>query len=441
MNSDNNSFNLSVTKCSRIPDTELGRTALVIANAIILLVALVGNGLILLVFKKSKRMKNTTDVLIANLATSDLIFPILAIPKHVTSMYLGEESYAIDVGLLGQVLCKTTYFLQDVSTTVSIFTILLITMDRFIAVVLPLRGYTIQQRTCNILVALTWIISVCIFGVYLKVVRLYYSSPSSAYPVCFPVWPIDIAQSYFISLSVSMALFPLAVIIILYSIIFIKLRRQQRRIGTSLTDPQVVQRSLRQRKVLYLSFAIVISFVICWAPLNVSAFLNIFHFQDTSCSLDALLFFGKFLAHASAAVNPVITFIFSTKFRAASREIFRRWERKHYRVKTISTNIEMQWKGCKIVKNRETAGTFIELCSVNYHYILGLSSGASREIFSSWERKHYRVKTISTNIEMQWKGSKIVKNRETVFVGTFIERCSGNCHYISELSSSMGKKQ
>lgn len=337
----NNSSFGNVPICSEVPNTELGRIAVVVTYAVIILVALVGNGLILLVFKASKRMKNTTDVLIANLACSDIIFPILAIPKHINSMYIGEGRYSVDEGLLGQVLCKTTYFLQDVSTCVSIFTILLITVDRFLAVVLPLRGYTIQQKTCSVLVSLTWIISVCIFGVYLKVVRLRYLSPEDVHPVCGLDWPIDVAQPYFISLSVCLALFPLVFIIILYSIIFIKLKRQQRRIGISLTDPQIVQRSLRQRKILYLSFAIVISFVICWAPINVFAFLYIFIFKVRHCSLVPLAFSSQFLAHASAAVNPVITFIFSTKFRGASKEIFRRWERKHYRIKTISTNIEM----------------------------------------------------------------------------------------------------
>lgn len=315
---------------------------MVVANAVIMLVAIAGNSMILIVFKSSKRMKNTTDILIANLAVSDLLFPILAIPRKIADLYMVENTFLIQ-GLLGVCLCKITNFATDVSTFVSILTIILITIDRFLAIVLPMRGYTVQQKTCIILVALTWVIGVCLFGVYLDKFRLYFYG-SHQYPICTLVWADQrTGRRYFVVLSVLLAVVPLSLIVIFYTIIFLNLKRQQRRIGISLSDPQNVQRSLRQRKILYLSFAIVLSFVLCWAPFNVYAYVRFFSLYRVEdwCVIVGFGFCSHFLAQASAAVNPVITFLFSSKFRGASREIFRRWERKHYPMRTISTNLEM----------------------------------------------------------------------------------------------------
>ena len=334
-----NSSNYSVCILGTV-DSEWENVVMVFLSSVIGLLALTGNTLILFVFKTSRRMKNTTDILIANLAIADILFTVIAIPKHIAGFQIGQARWVFS-GTYAVVMCKCTAFLQDLAVLVSVLTIMLITIDRFIAISQPFRGYTLQQRTCAILVCLTWVIGVCVHGVYIKTFSLIHDD--SPYPECtITDWDQHTKNMYFIALSLCLAIGPMCFISVVYTIIFFNLRRQQRRIGISLSDPQNVQRSLRQRKILYLSFAIVLSFVVCWAPLNLFTFMAMFQLGSIDhCTL--LFEFGMFAAHSSAAVNPIITFMFSSKFRSALREVLRRWKRKQQAFKsTNTTNIELQ---------------------------------------------------------------------------------------------------
>ena len=76
-------------------------------------------------------------MLIANMAMSDLLFPIFLFPVQLADMHVG--SWLIG-GTLGQALCKIHAFLVYISPLVSIQSLVLITVDRYAAVVVPLRS-------------------------------------------------------------------------------------------------------------------------------------------------------------------------------------------------------------------------------------------------------------------------------------------------------------
>lgn len=323
--------------CSAVGvDSDWENVFSVFFSSVVGLLALTGNGLILFVYKTSRRMKNTTDILIANLAVADILFTIIVIPKHISGFQIGQGRWAFG-GDFAIVMCKTTSFLQDVAVAVSVLTIILITIDRYIAISQPFRGYTLQHKTCTVLVCIAWIIGVCVYGVFLKCFSL--KRDEMPYLKCTPVdWDRNTMHMYFIAMSMIFAIAPLCFISVVYTIIFLSLRRQQRRIGICLSDPQNIQRSLRQRKILYLSFAIVASFVVCWAPMNLVTFMAIFNLYTIDPCSDTLLEFTTFAGYASAAVNPIITFMFSSKFRGALREILRRWKRKQNAFRSTNTN-------------------------------------------------------------------------------------------------------
>ena len=88
-------------------------------------------------------MRKPINFLIANMAISDLLSSIFVIPPEIQMLYI--DSWLIG-GPLGQALCKLTYFLTNVSTAVSIQSLVLIAVDRFGAVVYALRSpLTVQS--------------------------------------------------------------------------------------------------------------------------------------------------------------------------------------------------------------------------------------------------------------------------------------------------------
>ena len=147
------------------PD-KIGKT---FAYCLIFLVSLAGNTVIGIIVYKTKTMRKPINFLIANMAISDLLLPIFLIPAEIQSLYM--DSWLIG-GPLGQAFCKLVIFLADVSTIVSIQSLVLIAVDRFGAVVYPLRSPLISSKLCQFFILTTWIVAMAVQSPELLAVKL-----------------------------------------------------------------------------------------------------------------------------------------------------------------------------------------------------------------------------------------------------------------------------
>ena len=77
-------------------------------------------------------MRNTTNVLILNLAVADLFFIVFCVPFTATD-------YALNYWPFGLTWCQTVQYLIYVTSYISIYTLILMSIDRFLAVVCPVR--------------------------------------------------------------------------------------------------------------------------------------------------------------------------------------------------------------------------------------------------------------------------------------------------------------
>ena len=116
---------------------QLKKSEKTFAYCVHIVVSVVGNTFIGIIVYRTKTMSKTINFLIVNMAMSDLLFPLILFPRIVITLYL--DSWPIG-GPLGQALCKLVNFLADVSNAVSIQSMVLIAVDRFGAVVHPLRS-------------------------------------------------------------------------------------------------------------------------------------------------------------------------------------------------------------------------------------------------------------------------------------------------------------
>lgn len=90
----------------------------------------IGNALVILVIAINQQMRNTTNVLIVNLAIADLLFILLCVPTTATD-------YALNRWPFGLLWCQAVQYLLYVTCSVSIYTLILMSFDRFLAVVFP----------------------------------------------------------------------------------------------------------------------------------------------------------------------------------------------------------------------------------------------------------------------------------------------------------------
>lgn len=333
MSSSNNHSGLNATAPPRPPsrcpsevDTEEEKLLKIIGYCIILLLSLVGNFLIIAVILGNKKMKRPTNYFILNMAISDLAFPFLFIPSAITQLELGLYGWMID-GDIGLVLCKVSNFLQDVSIAVSIASLILITVDRFFAVVFPMKHYIMSGFVCKTAIALSWLFGMSLHGTYLYTSEVFRTSVTKRL-VCYNNWSrlgssgLEIQKKYYPTVFFLLILLPFLGMSTAYTVIYISLKRQSLPLGDSLTDRQKRQRALKERRVLLMAVAIVASFAILWAPYNISSFMILFVYDDVRpCWMSTFRFIGFYCACANAVANPCICFIFSGNFRQGFKDL------------------------------------------------------------------------------------------------------------------------
>ena len=146
-----------------LPAEKIGKT---FAYCLILIVSLFGNSFIGILVYKTKTMRKSINFMIVNMAMSDLLFPVFALPVILAELYTGSWL------ILGEALCKLVYFLQNISTAVSVQSLVLITVDRFGAVVFPLRSPLISSKLCLVFIPATWIVASVVVTPYLFALKL-----------------------------------------------------------------------------------------------------------------------------------------------------------------------------------------------------------------------------------------------------------------------------
>ena len=149
---------------------KIGRT---VTYCLFIIVSMAANSFIVMIVYKKPKLRKPINYFIANMASSDLLFPIFFTPWILS--HLHTPSFLIGGGRLSQAFCKLVAFFGEVSIKVSIQNLDLIAVDRFGAVVFPLRSPLIRSKLCPFFILATWIVAVAISSPYLFAKELFES--------------------------------------------------------------------------------------------------------------------------------------------------------------------------------------------------------------------------------------------------------------------------
>ena len=307
--------------------TQLNSTAwkigATVTYCLFIIVSLAANSLIVMIVYKAPNLRKPINYFIANMASSDLLFPLFLIPLSLSSLHT-SCSFLIG-GKLGQALCKLVPFFGNVSIVVSTQNLILIAVDRFGAVVFPLRSPLIRSKLCPFFILATWIVAVAVNSPDLFIFELVeYPDRTS----CVQKWNKAFGESssfasFVLAYYILFIYIPVPLLVILYSIIVIKLKTQAHPGEQSTNNQQ--QRKRRNRNVLQMSIAIVTVFVLCWLPYNTNHLM--IEYQDSSahfsCSFQIYFVVTYFMIHAYCAINPIICFMFSSNYRQGVKRLMK----------------------------------------------------------------------------------------------------------------------
>ncbi|XP_028300787.1 neuromedin-U receptor 1 [Gouania willdenowi] len=307
---------------------------------VIFLVGIVGNVLTCTVIACNKVMWTPTNYYLFSLAVSDLLVLLLGMPLELYELW---HNYPF---LLGKAGCYFKIFLFEMVCLASILNVTALSIERYIAVVHPLRAKYVVTRTHAKRVILTvWSVSVLcsvpntsLHGI----ITLHRDSsgpaghtkveiPDSA--ICTLVRP---RWMYNLIIQVTTLLFfilPMLTISVLYLLIGLQLKRekicQALENNSSFGQDSVCnvctkQQKVRRRQVTKMLFVLVVVFGICWAPFHTDRLMWSFISDWTDFHREIFeyvhIISGAFF-YFSSAVNPVLYNLMSTRFREMFKEV------------------------------------------------------------------------------------------------------------------------
>ena len=187
----------------------------------------------------------------------------------------------------------------------------------------PLRSPLITSKLCPFFILVTWIFATDFNSPEVFTLE-HVEDPEGTRSVkrCKKVFEESLSfASFLLAHNILFTYIPVLLLVILYSIIFIKLKTQVHPGEQSTNNQQ--QRKRRNRNVLQMSIAIVTAFVLCWLPYNTNYL--IIEYQDSSahfsCSFQIYFNVTYFLIHAYCAINPIICFMFSSNYRQGVKRL------------------------------------------------------------------------------------------------------------------------
>ena len=310
--------------CSSLINLEAGKIGATVALSLLLVVSLIGNLLIVLIVYKTPTLRKPINMLIANMAMSDLLFPIFSFPFRLAYLH-GGGGWLIG-GNLGQASCKLHVFGTYICSLVSVQSLVLITVDRFGAVVVPLRSPLITIKQCPFFIVATWIIAMAVHSPYLVAQKLVeYPGEMSCKTQWTETFGENANRNYILVLAIMFFYTSFVLLVILYSVILIKLKRQAHPGEPSANAEE--QRTRRIRSVLKMAIAIVVVFFICWIPMFTNWTISVLSAPMSSISCSFILYdlITSFMPLANCALNPIICLIFSCNYRQALKRLS--WER------------------------------------------------------------------------------------------------------------------
>lgn len=281
----------------------------------IILVSIVGNSLVAVVVFNSRSMRKAVNFFIVNMALSDLLITLVYMPRVIGILLAGYEW--LSAGIAGLVFCKLVYFLHETSVTVSIFSAVCISGERFLAVIRPLKSLTKNTKAARYLIALAWVIS-SVIRIPILVANGTAMSCGKIYCKLFldtVFWP-GLSMVYHKINLIGMYGAPMGVMIVLYSATLFTLKRRDRpgnRIVAETTKPTEVN-----KKVSRMVLVVLTAFIFCWMLYFITAVLESYQIF-VSCNI---LYLRLLLAHFNCAITPVLYAMFSENYKREFKNIF-----------------------------------------------------------------------------------------------------------------------
>nr|XP_024218051.1 G-protein coupled receptor GRL101-like [Halyomorpha halys] len=278
---------------------------------ILALVATVGNIMVIAWRARYKHCNQVHSFLITNLALGDLLMgSYLLLIAVVDWQYRGVYSI-YDTSWRTSKLCSLAGFISTFSSELSVFTLTVITLDRFLVIIFPFRVRRLEMNRTKQLMAFGWIIAIAISAVPLLQID-YFKNFYGRSGVCLalhitPDKPNGWEYSVFVFLFLNLVSF--TVIAIGYLWMFLVARTTQHAVNK---DRRASESSMAWRMTL-----LVATDAACWVPIII---LGVVSLAGFTVPPQVFAWVAVFILPLNAAVNPVLYTLSTAPFLTPARQ-------------------------------------------------------------------------------------------------------------------------
>ena len=266
---------------------------------------LVGNSLVVYVIIARGVMQNKTNIMLFNLALADIAF-LLICPTFTAYQYMYSADIISISETFYEVLCKVMHYLLNVTLYVTIYTLVLISVVRYLGILYTNKADRyITKKSLIVALCGIWITTLCANAPLISIYRIKQN-------VCNH-YKINFAQELYTTFFIFAYLLPLSIIAVLSMGIW----RHMRNNGMT-TQRESLKRQAKVERHLVVIVAV---FAVFMLPIQFMLLLAYWGYLKFTPTVEVFFVLSQSLAYSNSCLNPVIYNFTSKDFRQHFNEI------------------------------------------------------------------------------------------------------------------------
>ncbi|XP_028847229.1 endothelin receptor type B-like [Denticeps clupeoides] len=284
----------------------------------VFVVGMIGNLALLRIIYANKAMRSGPNVLIASVASGDIMHIVTGMPLSVYKLLAEDWPF-------GVTFCKLVPFIQKTSVGITVLSLCALSIDRYRVVASRnhIKGLGVSKNTAAKL-ALIWAVSIFLAvpeAVAFDMITMEYKGEHLRICLLHPVQSTRFMQFYKSAKDWWLFGFyfcmPLACTAVFYSLLTCVMLKRSR------TQNAFHDHFKQRREVARTVFSLVVVFAVCWLPLHISRILKLTIYNEGDPSRCHLLsvflvldYIGINMASVNSCINPVALYAVSKIFKA-----------------------------------------------------------------------------------------------------------------------------
>nr|QIW86023.1 opsin L16 [Neogonodactylus oerstedii] len=274
----------------------------------------IGNGVVIWVFMNTKSLRNPTNTLVVNLALSDFLMMLSMCPAMVISCYYGTW-------ILGPFVCELYGFAGSLFGCISIWTMVLITLDRYNVIVKGVSAKPLSGKGAILRILFVWTMSLlwCLFPFF----GWNRYVPEGNMTACGTDYLSEDTLSVSYLFVYATWVYGIPLFVTVYSYTFIvravaahekQMRDQAKKMGVKSLRNEEAQKTSAECRLAKVALVTVSLWFMAWTPYFIINFTGILNREKVT---PLFSIWGSLFAKSNAIYNPIVYAISHPKYRAA----------------------------------------------------------------------------------------------------------------------------